>query len=209
MVSGWERVWGAEGVDFCIASRCNCDGVAGLRGCRVTRLQGCKVALRFWKLELRMMRYIAFLSILFTFSILFSIEKNEVIIINKQFQTDSSIWSNFDTTPKKLLLKFLVDEEGNITKIKFISCTGCTKKNLKLLKKSATETIQNIPKWKTDKTNEKRVKVWYTLPIVYRFSDSDSTNIATITKAVINLIPNSKFNFSHFYTNRLICKIYK
>ena len=128
-----------------------------------------------------MMRYIAFLSILFTFSILFSIEKNEVLIINKQFQTDSSIWSKFDTKPKKLLLKFLVDEEGNITKIKFISCTGCTKKNLKLLKKSATETIQNIPKWKTEKTNEKRVKVWYTLPIVYRFSDSDST-IATIKK---------------------------
>ncbi len=64
------------------------------------------------------------------------------------------------------LVQFLVDEEGNISKV------NCIRGISKSLKQASIDVIKKMPKWIPAKQDGEPVKVLYTIPIKFKFSDN-------------------------------------
>ena len=65
----------------------------------------------------------------------------------------------------KVLVEFVIDETGKIT-------DPVIKKSVDLdLNKEALRVVANMPAWKPGRQNGKNVRVYYTLPVVYKLPD--------------------------------------
>ena len=68
----------------------------------------------------------------------------------------------------KVVIKFVVDEEGNVTDAQVIKGIGggCDEEALRV--------VRSMPKWKPGKQNGQAVKVYFTLPIVFKLEDGNA-----------------------------------
>ncbi|MDY6277222.1 MAG: energy transducer TonB [Bacteroidales bacterium] len=62
----------------------------------------------------------------------------------------------------KVLVGFVIDEEGNVSNVKVIKGVN------ELLDKAAAEAISKSPKWEPGKQNGSKVKVAYTMPVIFK-----------------------------------------
>ena len=62
----------------------------------------------------------------------------------------------------RVIVKFVVDKKGRIKDAHIIKSIGggCDEEALRVVK--------NMPRWKPGRNKGKRIKVWYTLPIVFK-----------------------------------------
>lgn len=67
----------------------------------------------------------------------------------------------------KVILKFVVNEDGNISNITLLKAVHY------LLDKEALRVIRTMPKWKPGESKGKPVKVWFTLPVKFTLTDPD------------------------------------
>jgi protein TonB len=65
----------------------------------------------------------------------------------------------------RVIVKFIVNEDGNITD------TRVEKGVSKELDEEAIRVVKNMPQWKPGIQNGKPVKVYYTLPIVFKLNN--------------------------------------
>ena len=62
----------------------------------------------------------------------------------------------------RVVVKFVVDENGNVTDAKIIKSIN------KYLDDEALRVVNSMPRWKPGKQNGKPVKVYFTLPIAFK-----------------------------------------
>jgi len=62
----------------------------------------------------------------------------------------------------RVIVKFVVNEDGNVSDVQIVRGIGggCDEE--------AKRVVQSMPKWKPGKQNGKPVKVYFTLPIVFK-----------------------------------------
>ncbi len=66
----------------------------------------------------------------------------------------------------RVIVRFVVNEDGSISDVTVVRSVDPS------LDKEAIKLVRNMPPWKPGKTGGKPIKVWFTLPIVFKLKDS-------------------------------------
>lgn len=81
----------------------------------------------------------------------------------------------------RVVIKFVIDEGGNVTKAAVVRSPD------KELSDAALKVVNNMPKWIPGENNGKKVKVHFTLPIMYKMDSPEPTELQkTLNKTGYN-----------------------